>query len=72
MRMTKPSKRKTPQVSGVLRRAVRDTGETLYRVSKDSGVSYAALHRFMSGQSSLALEGVDKLCAYLGLTLTRK
>jgi hypothetical protein len=64
-------KRETPRVSNVLRQAVRDTGETLYRVSKDSGVSYAPLHRFMKGQSALSLGAVDRLCAYLGLRLTR-
>jgi hypothetical protein len=58
-------------VSETLRQAVRESGLTLYRVAKDSGVSYATLHRFMARGRALSLDGVDKLCKYLGLKLTR-
>src|SRR5262249_25139015 len=61
-----------PAVSEALRGAIRDSGQTLYRVSKGSGVAYAALHRFIAGKRSVSLEAFDKLCAYLGLTLTPK
>jgi transcriptional regulator with XRE-family HTH domain len=57
-------------VSATLRRAIRDSGKTLYRVAKDSGVPYATLHRFMNGRTEVSLGSLDKLCAYLGLTLT--
>ena len=66
-----PQKRGDPTVSDALRRAIRDSGVTLYRVAKDSGVSYPAVHRFVSGKRSLSLDAVDKLCKYLGLKLTR-
>ena len=54
-----------------LRQAVRDSGQTLYRVAKDSGVPYATLYRFMSGERDIYLETADKLRAYLGLQLAR-
>jgi hypothetical protein len=57
-------------VSGRLRRAVRQSGQTLYRVAKGAGLSYAALHRFVAGRTGLALDSVDRLCAYLKLQLT--
>jgi transcriptional regulator with XRE-family HTH domain len=57
-------------VSATLRQAIRDSGKTLYRVAKDSGVPYATLHRFMHGKTEVSMASLDKLCAYLGLTLT--
>jgi hypothetical protein len=58
-------------VSAALRKAIHDTGETLYRVAKDSGVPYATLHRFMRGERTVNLPTIEKLCVYLGLKLTR-
>jgi hypothetical protein len=58
--------------SAALRQAVLDSGQSLYRVSKESGVPYATLHRFVKGGSrQVSLESFDRLCAYLGLRLTR-
>jgi hypothetical protein len=56
-------------LTDVLRQAIRDSGQTLYRVAKDSGVNYAIVHRFVVHHESIALTGFVKLCAYLGLTL---
>jgi hypothetical protein len=64
------AKREAEAVSQQLRRAVRESGRTLYRVSKDSGLSYPALHRFAAGKKGLSLDSLDKLCAYLKLRLT--
>jgi plasmid maintenance system antidote protein VapI len=63
--------RKGERVSDTLRKAVLERGLTLYRVAKDSGVSYAALHRFVVHKRPVSMESLDKLCAYLGLRLTR-
>jgi transcriptional regulator with XRE-family HTH domain len=56
----------------MVRKTIKDRGETWYRVAKDSGVPYATLYRFVTGQRSIALESLEKLCAYLGLELTHK
>jgi hypothetical protein len=53
----------------VVRQAIRNSGQTLYRVAKDSGVNYPIVHRFVVHNESIALTGFVKLCAYLGLTL---
>jgi plasmid maintenance system antidote protein VapI len=58
-------------VSEVLRKAIKDSGETIYKVAKDSGVPYATVHRFLTGKRTVNIATVDKLCAYLGLRLTR-
>jgi plasmid maintenance system antidote protein VapI len=65
-------KRERPAaVSGTIREAILESGETLYRVAKDSGVSYATIHGFMTGKRTLSMDAIDKLCIYLGLRLSR-
>ena len=64
------TKRKSQTIAAELRRAIADSGETLYRVAKDSGVDYSTVYRFMSGKQTLTLDTADKLAAYLGLRLT--
>jgi hypothetical protein len=68
--MSKGVKAGRPKMSEALRRAILESGLTLYRVSKDSGVSYAVLHRFIAGKRAVSMEALDRLCAYLGLRLT--
>jgi plasmid maintenance system antidote protein VapI len=54
-----------------LRQAIEDSGLTLYRIAKDSGVVYQVLHRFASGERDLTLETASKLADYFGMRLTR-
>jgi hypothetical protein len=42
---------------------------SLYRVSKDTGISQSLLARFLTKERSLSLENFDTLCAYYGLAL---
>ena len=58
--------------SEVLRQAIRESGESLYRIAKDAGIGYASMHRFMSGERSVSLEVFDKICECLGLELRPK
>ena len=57
---------KLPRLSDSLRAAVSDSGQSLYRVSKDSGVPYATLHRFMAGKRAVSMEALELLCDFLG------
>jgi hypothetical protein len=61
--------RKTPTLSDVLHKAIADSGLTLFRIAKDTGVVKSSLLRFMSGQTSLRLDRADALAQYLGLRL---
>jgi plasmid maintenance system antidote protein VapI len=54
-----------------LREAVKQSGLSLYRIAKDSGVVYQVLHRFASGERDLTLETATKLADYFGMRLTR-
>jgi hypothetical protein len=63
---------KEATVTDSLRQIIRDSGLTLYRVGKDAGVPYPTMFRFMNEQGSISAKTLDKLCAALGLVLTKK
>ena len=52
-----------------LRRAIRQSGKTRYRISKDTGVSEAVLCKFMKAEHGMLLPSIDRLYVYLGLRL---
>jgi plasmid maintenance system antidote protein VapI len=54
-----------------LRQAIEDSGLTLYRIAKGSGIAYQVLHRFARGERDLTLETATKLADYFGMRLTR-
>jgi transcriptional regulator with XRE-family HTH domain len=54
-------------IANELRRAIKRSGMTRYRVAQLSGISEAVLSRFVNGQTDLTMENADKLCAALGL-----
>ena len=54
-----------------LRGAIESAGVTRYRIAKETGVSEAALSRFVHGKQGLDLSSADKLAAYLGLELVK-
>lgn len=55
-----------------LRRAIRRSGLTLYRVAKNAGLPYAVVHRFMRGERDVYLETASRLAESLGLELKPK
>ncbi len=63
------SKRKPANIAEQLRRAMADSGQSLYALAKGSGIDYAALFRFDREQRSLNLDSAARLAAYLGLEL---
>lgn len=66
--MSKSKKR--PTISEQLKAAINGYAGTPYALALASGVSQAALSRFLSGERGLTLDSVDKLCTTLGLELT--
>ncbi len=54
-----------------LRQAVKNSGLTLYRIAKGSGIAYQVLHRFARGERDLTLETASRLADYFGMRLTR-
>lgn len=63
---------KTLDLEGQLRKAMGAAiraGETMYTLSRDSGVDRAAIVRFMHGQRGLNMTSAGKLCRMLNLEL---
>ncbi len=59
-------------ISDALKKVIADSGLTLYRISKDTGVVKTSLMRFVSGEQYLRLDNADKLARYFGLELVAK
>jgi transcriptional regulator with XRE-family HTH domain len=66
------AKRKTPSVSDVLRKAIDQSGLSLYRIAVDTSIASQSLLRFKRGDQSLRLDKADLLAEYLGLELVKK
>jgi transcriptional regulator with XRE-family HTH domain len=60
-------------ISDQLREAIRKSGQSVYAVSKGSGVSQSSLSRFLtedeSQRQNLSLNSIEQLAAYFGLRL---
>ena len=49
--------------------AIEASGQTRYRISQDTGIAESVLSRFMSGETGLAVETMERLADYLGLEI---
>lgn len=56
-------------LSGQLRRAIRRSGTSRYRICKQIGLSESAMSKFMAGKVGLSMEVLDRLFPLLGLRL---
>ncbi|MFH1419292.1 MAG: hypothetical protein ABII12_13535 [Planctomycetota bacterium] len=52
-----------------IRRAVRDSGLSLYRVAADSGLSVGPVQRFMQGAHGLTVDSAERIARVVGLEL---
>ena len=59
-------------ISDQLRKAIAASGETHYRLMKETGVDSRAIDRFMYNGTDLRTNTVDLLCEYLSLELRPK
>ncbi|MCA9028585.1 MAG: helix-turn-helix domain-containing protein [Planctomycetaceae bacterium] len=59
-------------ISDQLRDAIGASGETRYRISKETSIAQSALSRFMSGERGLTSSAIDTLCEYLNLELMKR
>ena len=56
-------------MSEQIRRAIRASEFTCYRICKEIGIGQASMTRFMNGQASLAMPTLDKLAELLDLQI---
>ena len=55
-----------------LQEAFRQSGWSIYRLAKDSGVSQPVVSRFVNGKRGITLATASKLAEVLGLELVAK
>ena len=55
-----------------LREAIETAGVSRYRIAKETGVSAAALSKFVLGQRGLSNKAMDAVGEYLGLSIWKK
>ena len=52
-----------------IRNAIESSDVSRYRIAKDIGIDQGQMSRLMSGQTSLSLEALERLCEYLNLEI---
>jgi plasmid maintenance system antidote protein VapI len=59
-------------ISGLLRKAILDSGIPYKRLERETGVARGSIMRFVEGRQSLRLDLADRLAAFFGLELRPK
>ena len=59
-------------LSQQLREAILESGVSRYEISKQTGVSQAALSKFVLGRRGISVKAMDAVGEFLGLAITRK
>jgi len=57
------------ELLNMMRKAMETSGQSRYRISKETGIAESVLSRFMSGETALTVETVERLADYLGLEI---
>jgi transcriptional regulator with XRE-family HTH domain len=56
-------------LSEQIRRAIRGSGMTRYRICREIGLTQPTMTRFMAGKASLSLQTLDKIAELLDLRI---
>jgi hypothetical protein len=59
-------------LSEALRKAIRESGKSVYQIAKEAEVSPIVISRFLSGERDIRLATADKMAEALGLALSAK
>jgi antitoxin component HigA of HigAB toxin-antitoxin module len=57
------------ELLNMMRTAMESRGQSRYRISKETGIAESVLSRFMSRETALTVETVERLADYLGLEI---
>ena len=53
-----------------IRRAIRQSGQSRYRIALGAGVDHATMSRFINRKRDLTLDSIMRILDYLGMELT--
>jgi hypothetical protein len=59
------------KLSDVLRKAVKGSDETVYRIAKETEIANSQIYRFIDGDG-LSTANIEELADYLGYELVKK
>lgn len=59
-----------PGIYDDIRRAIRNSEKSRYRLWQETGITQAQLCAFMAGKKGLSVEALENLAAHLGLRVT--
>ena len=59
-------------VSEALRKAIRESGKSVYQIAKEADMSPIVISRFLSGERDIRLATADKMAEALHFTLSTK
>lgn len=60
------------KLSDQLRRALKNSEKSCYRISQETGIPEGNLSRFIHGKAGFSIDSLDKLCKCLSLKLSDK
>ena len=60
------------RMSDVIRQAMRLSGQSIYRISKDADLPYPVVHHFYHQRRGLTLDSAEKLADYFQLELVSR
>jgi transcriptional regulator with XRE-family HTH domain len=58
------------EIFEALRRAIKTSKVSRYRIGKELGIDQSVLSRFMSGEIGLTVANVERIADYLGLEIS--
>ena len=61
--------RRPKKMADQIRQVIDDSGQTRYRISKETGIDESALAKFYNGHRGLSMDALDRLSEYLGLRI---
>ena len=65
-------KTSTTNLERILKRTIKQSELSQYRIGKSTGIDLASLSRFMSGQRSISIQSAGKLLDFFNLTIVTK
>ena len=65
-------KQRRQKLSNQIRRAIKDSGLTRYRISQETDIDEGTLCKFFNGQCGLSMKALDRLGDYLDLNITTR
>lgn len=63
---------RTKSWNQVIRKAIRDSGLSLYAVARDSGCNVAPIQRFMAKEHGMTVETLERVAPIVGIELRVK